>query len=391
MVPPCSAEPPPPEWKLAWWPKLELSRSDGQHRLRFGGRVLLDGALIRYDRDLSRRSSPAGWSDDGELRQGRIYVRGSFFRALELKTEVDFAPAEISLTDAYVGWRRLGPLGTARFGHQKVPFSIEQQTSRLHLLFMERSLANALDPSVRDLGLTLRDTALGERLRWAVGGFRSTEADGRQLSPDSNWVASAHVTGLPLWADDGRRLLHLGVSYAHGFRGGDTLSVKQRPESNLADALVSTGTIAGVDAVDAVGAELAWVHGPFSVQAEWSHLFVERGGGDLDFPGFYVHASWFVTGEHRAYSREEARFAQVAVRKGFDPRRGGWGALQLAARVSYVDLDDRDVRGGRQTDTTLGVNWWPFPFLRLTVNWVHGWVHGEGDVDVVQARFQLAY
>ena len=67
--------------------------------------------------------------------------------------------------------------------------------------------------------------------------------------------------------------------------------------------------------------------GPFAFQGEWVHQFLDRsaGAGDLDFVSFYVHASWFVTGEHREYDRDIGHFAQVIPLRNFDPARRGWG------------------------------------------------------------------
>lgn len=390
------APPPEPEWSFTWWPKLEWRRSDGAHWLRLGGRALFDVAALDYGDDLVGRIGPPGWTVKKEVRQGRIFLQGLSFEHLELKTEVDFAPPDPTLTDAYLGWRGLGPLGSVRFGHQKLPFSFENQMSRLYMVFMERSLANSLDPSVRDVGLRAQNALLDQRLRWDVGGFRSTESTGRFFTDPTNWIVAGRVTGLPYWEDGGRALLHLGVSYSHTFRSAspaNSFRIRQRPESNLGDFLVDTGAIDGVDAVNRVEAEIVWLYGPFALQGEWTHDFLDRsaGSGDLDFPGFYVHASWFVTGEHREYSREKGSFGTVVPLRDFAPRRGGWGALQLAVRLSYVDLNDRDVRGGAQTDVTVGANWFPFPFLRLTFNWVHGQVRHQDRVDILQARLQISY
>ena len=117
-------------WSAEWWPQLRIERQDGEHWLRLGGRLLLDGALIHYGEGL-RLAPEFGWTDTGKMRQGRIFVQGLFFRRVEFKTEVDFAPEEITLTDAYLGLRGLGPLGTARFGNHKQPFSFERQIERI--------------------------------------------------------------------------------------------------------------------------------------------------------------------------------------------------------------------------------------------------------------------
>lgn len=396
---PAAAEAPPdPSWEFSWWPKLELKRSDDAHRVRLGGRALFDGAAIHYGDGLVNRNGPPGWNVEAEVRQGRIGIQGHFFHHLEFKTEVDFAATDPDpgLTDAYIGLRQLGPVSFIRFGHQKVPFSFESEMSRRWLVFMERSLANSLDSTSRDVGVRIQGNALEKRLLWIVGGYRATEATGRAFTDPTNWVVAGRVSGLPYWADEGRRLLHLGGSYTHGFRSADpsnSFRERARPEANLADNLIDTGDIAGVDAVNRIEVDFVWVHGPFSMQGEYAHAFLNRstGAGNLDFVAYYAHANWFVTGEHRVYNRDRGIFGAVKPHENFDPAEGGWGALQLGLRVSYNDLNDRDVSGGRETDLTLGANWFLNPFLRLTFNWVHGWVASEDEVDVLQGRIQIVY
>ena len=343
-------------WSAEWWPQLRIERQDGEHWVRFGGRLLLDGALIHYGEGL-RLAPEFGWTDAGKMRQGRIFVLGLFFRRVEFKTEVDFAPEEITLTDAYLGLRGLGPLGTARFGNHKQPFSFEKQMSRKYLVFMERSLSEGLQPDLRDVGFSLRSAVLGERLRWVIAGFRDTEATSRSFVRPANWSLAARATGLPLWEDEGRRLVHLGASYNHQFRDDPTFRVSWPPESFVAARLVDTGTIEGVENIDRVGLDAVWVHGPVSLQAEWDHAFLDRkaGRGDLDFWGVYVQASWFATGEHRRYQRGSGVFGPVIPLEDFAPWKGRWGAVQLGARFSHLDLDDKDIRGGIENNVGLAL------------------------------------
>lgn len=389
---PARAEPPPPDWNFSWWPKLELENREETLALRLGGRLLLDGGFVRYDEGLVNRTSPPGWNTEGLIRQARIYLLARAWD-FDLKAEVDFAPDDPSLTDVYLGWRGPRYIGTVRFGHQKQPFSLEEQTSRRYLVFMERSLASALDPSVRDLGLSVRNTAFDERLQWAIGGFRDTKSTGYEFGELPSWSVSTRVSGLPVWRNDGSHLLHLGLSYQHDFRERGSFSIARSPESSLADDLLDTGPILGVGGIDRIAGEFAWLRGPFEVQGEASYEYLHRdaGAGNLSFGGAYLLASWFATGEHRAYSKKAGVFSQVVPLRNFDPRGGGWGAFQLGARVSYADLDDRDVRGGRETNLTFAANWFLDTHLRLSFNYIHGWVIGQGDVDILQGRFQLLY
>ena len=64
-------------------------------------------------------------------------------------------------------------------------------------------------------------------------------------------------------------------------------------------------------------------------------------------------------------------------------RDAGWGALQVAARLSYADFSDRDVLGGEGDSLTLGLNWLWNPNARMQFNYIAGRVDnrdaGEGD------------
>ena len=48
--------------------------------------------------------------------------------------------------------------------------------------------------------------------------------------------------------------------------------------------------------------------------------------------------------------------------------KGGRGAFELAFRASYVDLTDRDVIGGEESNLSLGFNWYLNNKLRLMSN-----------------------
>jgi phosphate-selective porin OprO/OprP len=292
-------------------------------------------------------------------------------------------------------------------GQFKEPFFLDEQTSDDYITFMERPLPDAFFPD-RNVGVMATGNLVDQRLLWQLATFRDTNDLGQAFGSFSStdWDVAARVTGLPIWADDGSHLLHLGVDYVHRFRGR-TASFSQRPEAHLADDFVNTGSIAA-DGVDVFDVELAWVRGPLAFQSEYTNALVngDQGQGNVDFWGAYGQVSWFLTGEHKVYEPDFGRFGRIRPKANFDPAKGGWGAFEIAARASYVDLDDGSVHGGQLWDVTAGLNWYLFPNARIMLDYVHADLSGReattpapaslpidvtGTGDVVQTRFQVDF
>jgi phosphate-selective porin OprO/OprP len=125
---------------------------------------------------------------------------------------------------------------------------------------------------------------------------------------------------------------------------------------------------------------------------------------DVFFDGVYVQTSLFLTGEHRPYLRSAygggaiGRViphynACIASRSG--SHGCGWGAWEVATRVSYLDGNDEDILGRRLTDVTFGLNWYMTPYLRLMTNYIHAFLDdptiGESDADILGARIQYDF
>jgi phosphate-selective porin OprO/OprP len=102
--------------------------------------------------------------------------------------------------------------------------------------------------------------------------------------------------------------------------------------------------------------------------------------------------AYLLTGEVRPYDREQAAFGQVVPARPLSLRQRRLGAAELAARWSWLDLDDGDVRGGRMHVLGAGINWYWNRWVRWQANYELALVDGgslDGRLHVFQARFQL--
>jgi phosphate-selective porin OprO/OprP len=388
---PAAATTPDPEgWKIYFKDNFRLERNDGLYKFKFGGRIQYDIAGTSSDQALQ----DAGFDNQGtgdDFRRARLAFEGEAGEHLLFKAEYDFANGDGDLTDVFVGLQRLPGVGRFVAGHFKESIGLEELTSSKYITFMERALPLLAFAPARNAGIAFNNSAFEERLTWGVGGFRETDDFGEDFSDGSNYNVTARVTGLPVWLEEGRKLVHVGYSYSHKFRDGETITFAPKPEVNTSNALISTGAILN-DGVDLFGAELAAVVGPVSIQGEFLDALVDANDAHTkNFYGVYGEASWFVTGENRVYDRKIGAFGRTAPKNPFSISKGQWGALELAGRYSHVHLNDGTIRGGIENDVTAAVNWYLYSNLRVMLDWVYAHRNATGEQNTVMTRFSLDF
>src|SRR3546814_20904251 len=69
--------------------------------------------------------------------------------------------------------------------------------------------------------------------------------------------------------------------------------------------IIDSGVIADADTAFYAGAEAAAVLGPLTVAGEYGRLSIDRLGSapSPDFDGFYVYATYFLTGDSRPFKK----------------------------------------------------------------------------------------
>lgn len=372
-----------------WKDGLRFDSNDGSVKLKLGGRIQNDYALFCEEGDLERRIGD-DFEDGTEFRRARIYFSGTIYDNIDFKVQYDFAGGDSDFKDVYLGLSKIPVVGNLKIGQFKEPFSLEELTSSNYITFMERSLVNTFAPG-RATGAMIHNTMLDQRMTWAAGAFFQADDFGDSTA-NGDYDITARITGLPWYEDEGRKLLHLGAAMTHRNFDDDMIRIRARPEAHLAPRVVDTGRFSA-EYADIIGGELAWVHGPFSLQGEYVKGFYEgrsRWTGDPTFSAASVQASYFLTGEHRPYKRSAGAFDRVKPKKNWG-KDGGPGAWELAARYSWLDLSDAGVEGGRLNDITLGVNWYLNPNVRTMWNYIWADPSQGGEVSALMWRFQVAF
>jgi phosphate-selective porin OprO and OprP len=412
--------------EASWDNGLVLESDDEQFHVHVGGNAQVDSTWLIGPKGVF--AIPGGGQNGVEnaaatlLRRVRLRLDGDLYGQFDYVVEYDLANANNendglqppsfgniagapAPCNVWMQVRDVPFFGNVRFGNQVKPVGMTNNTTQAFLPFLER--ADNMDAfygpfdSGFALGLSARNWAESERLTWQYGIYRpSINVFGVSLN---KYAAGARVTGLPWYEDGGRRLLHLGLGSWFGELVQNKLRARARPLLRNAPGyavpvLVDTGQIPGSRQYT-LGPEFALVLGPWTVQAEWAGQFLTdavAGGqpqGTVFFHGGYVEALYFLTGEHQEYDKREGVFGRVVPKNNYHLRQcddcRAFGAWQVGARFSYLDLNDKAIRGGQVYDWTFGLNWFFNPNMKCQFNYIlehrdgpqgvaRGWINGFG-------------
>jgi len=131
---------------------------------------------------------------------------------------------------------------------------------------------------------------------------------------------------------------------------------------------------------------------PFSLRSEYAFARVSRAESDsVAFHAFYLSASYAITGEMRPYSESGGTIRRIQPTRAFRDGTGGLGAFEIAGRLSHIDLNDRDIMGGKLTNLSFAFNWYPLHPVRISFNVVRADRESWDPVWILQGRWQLAF
>ena len=192
---------------------------DGMFRIRLGIRLQIDGTVGNQTQEIERLFGSI--ENSTAFRRFRVFANGRLFRRFDFDFEWDFG-ADTGLKDAWLEGDKFTKIFRWRIGHFREPISLSRQTGSNFLGLLERPLPIATFAPGRNWGIMLRHSEINARLFWAVS---ATTGGSENLDNQNtaNLSFTGRVTGLPLFSDQGRSLVHVGVSYSARSPKGDSI------------------------------------------------------------------------------------------------------------------------------------------------------------------------
>ena len=372
--------------------RAPLSGYEIQQRLAFVGRI---GGIIQVDAAAYDESRGLDGAESGvELRRFRFGTRGDFYVLghVAYAFDLELVSQDLQVGDAYLWWDGVPLVRTLKVGNFTPPLSLESVTAARDTVFMENSLPVQAFAPGRSAGIQLGGSELSQRLEWTLGAFRTLETPTVGDQSKAGARLTGRVTGLVQDDVAARQLTHVGLSGSFLLAAED-VRYRSRPESHIAPTFVDTGVLRSADNSVIAGLELAHVRGPWLGTGEVLLASV-RGDGDETLWGGYASLSRFLADVTQPYNRSTGTLGRFETPRPFSLAARRFGTLRVAGRVSYLDLSDGRVAGGRETNLTADLTWFLNHYLSIDVEYGFAAVRDRpdgGNLSFVQTRLQIDF
>ncbi len=349
-----------------------IKSESGDFKLELKGLVQFDGRFFLSDSDNALTNNLL-------IRRARPIFQGTVAKYFEFNLTPDFAAGTTVIQYAFLT-AKTSPRFAVKIGKYKPPIGIERLQADASTAFVERALPASLE-SNRDVGVQIQGELAKGAFSYAAGIFDGTP-DGASVDFDVN-DGKALVGRLFLYPFKTGRAplkgLGFGISGSTENQSGPAATVAgyrtggQNTFFSYATGVAPSGTRTRVSP------ELAFFSGPLGILAEYV-----RSKGELlktttttataTTPATTTTSGPFAFDNHAwqatlsvSLTGDESSFEGVKIKKPFDPAKGRWGALQLAARVNGFEASPESFAKGfadinksarKASAWGVGLNWY---------------------------------
>ena len=315
-------------------------------------------AIVQGDGRFFVDSDALEANDTFLIRRFRPSLEGTLFSIVDYRLVPELA-GTVQILDAYADlhpwpWLRV------RVGKMKAPIGLERLQADADRAFLEQTLAQNLS-SQRDVGVQLWGEIGGGIVTYVVGIFNGapdTTSNDTDLNHAKDFQGRLLIQPFRTEALSGFGNLGIGVSAGTGNRKGaaDPATGLRTPLAPfqtglspfrttgqrtffqyLAPSTDTTGasTVFAHERATRINPQLFYYHGPFGLLAEylWLKQGVQKGSTTTELTNKAAAATAsFTIGGSEGYDGATPEHP-------FDLAGGRWGALQLAARFSWIAVD----------------------------------------------------
>lgn len=398
-------------WKLSSTGGLSYVHPDSDcYWFKLSGILRIDETVFMGDYRDKGRNFPSG----AHMKAVDFYVDGGIGKNWEYTVAYEFDGHEFHFGDTWLSY--MGVCDNNQIFVGNVPgtwFGLDNANSTTWNPFLERSIQTTAFYLFHGLGV-MTD------FWWDNGGITFVASQPRPNYPEvypetatigtdhlarrsirdkrDRWTGIVRATFAPV--HDLGNVWHFGMSGAwREFvtqENGVPVSLVQfstTPEGRARNTgrLVNTGFIRANNA-RYFNVEAARQCGPAMLEGEYTNVYVHRIGdnqGTVRFYGWNLQGRYLLTGEAHEYDVRDGNFSTVTP-------CSPCGAVEIAARYDFLNLNDKNVRGGSEHNATLGLNWFVNKQVRLSANYVYAVIHPRNDgltryLNIIGLRAQVRF
>ncbi|MCE9531265.1 MAG: OprO/OprP family phosphate-selective porin [Planctomycetes bacterium] len=425
-------------WKNALW----FENKDKTFRWAVGGVIQYDMSYFNADKNVvnsigtfNNLVDPGTSLQDGTaFRRARLRFSGTMYEQVEFFAQYEFAQAldlrrrtlgispvpatspnndfdpgdNVGFNELYFGLVKIPVLGNVRFGRHRESLNFVTATQDNFQVWLERGhLFDAFNGDFNfSNGITVQRNYFDNRAYSLFGFFQINNNSNRGFYSvgDGEFAYDGRLTCLPIYNEQEKLWVHLGVDYSYRNLHQDQVRYRVRPMIRsgpgfLTPNILNSGTIFSPDAQQIANLEfaMAWKRFTFAAEATTSWVTNAYTGalplangrlpagaaarGTYNASGAYVEALCFLTPDHRRYRKERPGYDRVIPEETFyfkDTDQGicfSKGAWEVGVRYDYADLTDSGINGGMGNAVTFCCNWYLNPNARVQAN--YSWMNRQ--------------
>ncbi len=345
-------------------------------RSRDGNFVLHIGADLQVDNHTFFGEGSSAYTDNIVLRRVRPTIYGTVYKYVDFFFRPDFGLGTTAIYDAYIQLNYF-PWAQVRAGKFKPPVGMERLQSDDDTNFVERGLPTLLVPQ-RDIGYQIGADLFHRRFSYQVGVFNgvpdSSIGTDTAVSNHRDYVARLFLT--PFAPDNESPLNGIGFGFAASGGNTDGEALPSFKTFGQQSFLTFNSGVVAAGHRTRVAPQGYYYLGPFGLLSEYgvNEEGFQKGAvrREIALRAYQAQATFLLTGEKKS-------FASPTPKHSFDPLHrksgGGWGAIELAVRVSDFEAEKGIYNYGLVSDAVSprhlheyvgGVNWYLNRLVRIT-------------------------